>query len=100
MQSAEASVFDGEAPMVQIGAAELLAAVIVLMGICGTLIKIIWDQLQHKISELKEIVAELREEVKTVHHLGSQLQIYIRVVEDLELKHGELKSEVKRVTRR
>lgn len=86
--------------MIHVGAAELLGAVIVLMGICGTLIKIIWDQLQHKIGELKEVVGELRKEVKTVHHLGSQLQIYIRIVEDLELKHIELKNEVKRVTRR
>lgn len=84
---------------VHIGAAELLAAVLVLCGICGTLIKLIWDRVQDDHKELKEVVGELKKEVKTVHHLGAQLQIYIRIVEDMDLKLSELKTEVKRTRR-
>jgi hypothetical protein len=84
---------------VYISAAELLGAVLVLCGICGTLIKLIWDRLHKDIDDLKGVVKELKAEVKTVHHLGSQLQIYIRLVEDLEIRHAELKAEMKRPRR-
>lgn len=85
--------------MIHVNATELVTAIFVLFGICGTLIKLIWDQLRDSQKELKAVVEELKKEVKTVHHLGAQLQIYIRIVEDLEIKHTELRAEMKRLRR-
>jgi hypothetical protein len=97
---------------VYIGSAELVGAIAVLFLLCGTLVKLIYDNLkesqkehrqamtglvdEHK-KEGRQLIEELKRELKALAAYGHRFEIYVRIVEDQALEIKELRADLKRI---